>query len=90
MLLAIYINAGNTGSGNPRRGWIITNSDGEFIDFVDEGYEGNAALKAVYPTAVATSSIKVDPSVYRDAYRHSYGALDKQAKRENKLVRKRR
>ena len=73
MSLAIHIDAGHTKNGNPRRGWIIADDDGSFIDFVDEGYLGNAALRqsgyaSVTPT---TTSIEVPPSVYRDAYRQS-------------------
>jgi len=89
MSLAIYINAGHNRNGNPRRGWIIADDDGSFIDFVDEGYQGTEALRQsgygnVTPT---TTSIDVTPSVYRDAYRQTYGGVKKQAKKENRLLR---
>jgi hypothetical protein len=72
MALAIYINAGNSTSGNPKRGWIIANDDGIFINFVDEGYEGVGALKtAGYANIPRTSRIDVTPSTYKDAYRQS-------------------
>lgn len=88
-MLAIYINAGNTKNGNPRRGWIIANSDGEFIDFVDEGYEGTGALKtSAYSTAAPTPAIMVEASVYKEAYAQAYGGVEKAMKRENKLYRK--
>jgi hypothetical protein len=88
-MIAIYINAGNSSNGNPRRGWIITNSDGEFVDFIDEGYEGVGALKAsAYANAARTSVLMVEPSVYKDAYRQAYSGVDKQMKRENKLYKK--
>jgi hypothetical protein len=44
-MIAIYIDAGRDRNGNPKRGWIITNDDGEFTDFVNEGYLGHVALK---------------------------------------------
>ena len=73
-MIAIYINAGNSTNGNPRRGWIITNNDGEFIDFVDEDYAGTGALRtSAYPNAVSTPVIKVEPSVYKSAYTQTYG-----------------
>lgn len=73
MSLAIHIDAGHTKNGNPRRGWIIADDGGSFIDFVDEGYYGHKALERagyghVTPT---TTRIEVPPSVYRDAYRQS-------------------
>jgi hypothetical protein len=87
-MLAIYIDAGNNSNGNPRRGWIITNQDGEFTAFVDEGYEGKAALASSgYGNATSTPRLDVQPSVYRDAYRQSYGNIEKTIKRETKLLR---
>jgi hypothetical protein len=88
-MIAIYINAGNTKNGKPRRGWIITNSDGEFVDFVDEGFEGVGALKnSAYANAARTSVLLVEPSVYKDAYAQAYGGVERAMKRENKLYRK--
>jgi hypothetical protein len=72
MALAIYIDAGHSVSGNPKRGWIIADDDGAFINFVDEGYEGVSALaSAGYGNLPRTSRIDVKPSTYRDAYRQS-------------------
>jgi hypothetical protein len=87
MSLAIHIDAGRDKNGNPRRGWIIADDGGSFIDFVDEGYQGAGALRAsayslVTPTTV---TIEVPPSVYRDAYRQSHGPVEKQMKREQRL-----
>lgn len=86
-MLAIKINAGNDRNGNPRRGWIICNESGEFVDFVDEGYAGNGALRtSSYSSATPTTQeLEVAPSVYREAYNHAYGAVERQMKRENKL-----
>lgn len=39
-----YIKAPNTTSGNPQRGWIHTDENGNFIKFIDEGYEGRGAI----------------------------------------------
>ena len=74
MALAIYINAGNSTSGNPKRGWLIADDNGVFINFVDQGYEGVSALaSAGYANIPRTSRIDVAPSTYRDAYRQASG-----------------
>jgi hypothetical protein len=76
MPIAIHINAGRDRNGNPKRGWIIANSDGEFIDFVDEGFGGTGALRtSAFSQAKPTPTIDVVPSVYRDAMKQAYGAL---------------
>ena len=66
-MFAIYISAGHDRNGNPKRGWIIASSDGSFIDFVDEGFEGYAALKLKYPNITTTEGIEVVNSSYSDA-----------------------
>jgi hypothetical protein len=89
MSLAIYIDAGHDRNGNPKRGWIISDDEGSFIDFVDEGFQGNDALRVSgYGSVPRTSTaIEVKPSTYRDAYRQSHGGVSKQMTRENKLRR---
>jgi hypothetical protein len=68
-MLAIYIDAGHTGSGNPKRGWIITDDQGNFTDFVDEGYSGRSAMKEAGYDCPSTPCLKVAGSVYRDLQR---------------------
>lgn len=88
-MLAIYIDAGRDRNGNPKRGWIITNERGEFVDFVDEGFAGSGALRvSPYANVPSTQSIKVEGSVYKDAYTQAYGGVSRAAKRENKLYKK--
>ena len=70
MLTAVKVNAGNDTNGNPRRGWIVqTNRDGypTFVQFVDEGYEGSAALTGRgYPRALADApELEITPREYR-------------------------
>lgn len=73
-MIAIYIDAGHTGSGNPKRGWIIADDSGTFTDFVDEGYDGRAALRMRgYGGVPDTRRIEVKPSVYRDLLKQSRG-----------------
>ena len=68
--LAIYMNAGHTTNGNPRRGWLIVEPrSGEWIDFVDEGYAGNASLTNNYPHATATQRMDITPGQYREFLR---------------------
>jgi len=74
--LAIYIDAGRDKNGNPKRGWLIADEDGAFTDFVDEGFDGKAALaRASYGNVPSTQRIEVAKSVYKDAYHHAYGKL---------------
>ena len=81
-MLAIYIDAGHSTNGNPRRGWIITDDSGSFIDFVDEGYEGKAALsRAGYAEYPPTPRIEVAAKVYRE--------LKRDAERRVNIIRKR-
>lgn len=70
-MLAIKIDAGHSRNGNPQRGWIIADDDGDLINFVDKGYQGSAALKtssygSVTPTQEA---IEVTPGTYRKLLR---------------------
>lgn len=68
--LAIYMNAGHTTSGNPRRGWLILEPrTGNHIDFVDEGYAGERSLTRPYPNAVQTGRIDITPAQYREFLR---------------------
>ena len=87
-MIAIYIDAGHTTSGNPKRGWIITNPDGNFIDVVDEGYLGRAALTEAGYDCASTPRLEVANSVYqdlkRDANRHP-SSLPKTTKKHSRL-----
>jgi hypothetical protein len=80
MPIAIHINAGNDTNGNPRRGWIIVDSQGTAIDFIDEGYSGPGALKvsAYSGAALSDFTIDVSPSFYKSALHQSYGGLPTQ------------
>lgn len=67
LILAIYLNAGHTKNGNPRRGWLLVlPRTGEAIDFVDEGYSGHRALHKPYPNAVETGRMDITPAQYRE------------------------
>jgi hypothetical protein len=72
MALAIKIEAGNDRNGNPRRGWIIADDNGSFINFINEGYSGAEALSAAgYANLPRTEAIDVLPATYKSAYRQS-------------------
>ena len=82
MALAIKINAGNDRNGNPRRGWIIADDNGSFINFVDEGYSGVGALTvAGYANLPRTEAIDVTPSTYSSAYRQSQSSPGERRRR---------
>lgn len=68
--IAVKVNAGHDTNGNPRRGWIILDGKtGNMLDFVDEGYHGDSALKRAYPEAVRSVQLLVTPGEYRDLRR---------------------
>lgn len=56
---AVYYAARNDGDGNPQRGWLVTTPNG--VVFVDEGHQGDNALRSRYPDA------EVDPATHRIA-----------------------
>ena len=64
----VYIAAPNDSNGNPRRGWIVGYGETYPARFVDEGYEGRQALRAVGldPSAGDVPRIAVSASEYRD------------------------
>jgi hypothetical protein len=57
MPIAIHINAGNDRNGNPKRGWIIANSDGEFIDVQPAVYRD--AMRQAYGALPSIASQQV-------------------------------
>jgi hypothetical protein len=63
-LLAIYLAAPNDNNGNPRRGWLVVNGEGTTIEFVDEGYNGNAELRRLYPGLPDSGRIEVTAGFY--------------------------
>ncbi len=74
-LSSIKINAKNDANGNPRRGWIIleTNEDGytSIKSFCDEGYNGSAAVtqQGFARELADTPEILTTPGEYRDLVR---------------------
>lgn len=77
MLFAFYLKTINTGAGNPRRGWAIY-SPTALLDFVEEGYDGRAALQTAYPLHSAgnvyfgdAEPVNISPSEYRRLCRFS-------------------
>jgi hypothetical protein len=67
-MLAIHIDAGHSSNGNPRRGFIIADDNGNFVDFVDESFIGRSALaQAGYASIASTASrIEVPAKVYSE------------------------
>jgi hypothetical protein len=66
---AVYVGTKNDTNGNPRRGWAIYSAiTGVLHTFVDEGYNGRAALaEAGFANleANATGRIDITPGQYR-------------------------
>jgi len=43
--MLIRIRTKNDTNGNPRRGWLRTTSAGQVLGWIDEGYEGEGAIR---------------------------------------------
>lgn len=61
--MLIYIGTTNTTTGNPRRGWIRTTAAGQLLGWIEEGYEGHAAIRG-YDDG-ESMKITVSPSEYK-------------------------
>lgn len=68
---AARITADNDESGNPRRGWQIYSATGQYLGFVDEGYDGHQALKRV-GDVIELGSTPVDPQHYAECLDQVY------------------
>ena len=61
--MLIYIGTTNTASGNPRRGLLRTSASGHPLGWIEEGYEGHAAI-AGYDDGESVK-ITVSPAEYK-------------------------
>jgi hypothetical protein len=61
--MLIYIGTTNTTTGNPRRGWIRTTAAGQILGWIEEGYEGHAAIRG-YDDG-ETMKITVSPAEFK-------------------------
>jgi hypothetical protein len=61
--MLIRIKTKNDINGNPRRGWLRTTSAGQVLGWIEEGYEGGAAIRG-YDDGESVAII-VTPSEYK-------------------------
>ena len=70
--MLIRVKAENTSSGNPQRGWVHVDSTGNFIGFIDEGYNGDAAIKPLRDKGEAeTIPLTISNKQYKELYKRS-------------------
>jgi hypothetical protein len=63
MLIRVITN--NTTSGNPRRGWVHVDEHGNFVAFIDEGYEGSQPIQQLrWAGEVESISLNITPKEY--------------------------
>ena len=68
MKVAVKIRTDSDTNGGPRRGWLVyLLPDNEFVAWVEEGFEGEAALKKAYPEAVVLCCLRVPVAEYMAA-----------------------
>lgn len=61
--MLIRIKTKNDTNGNPRRGWLRTTGAGQVLGWIEEGYEGEGAIRG-YDDGESVAII-VTPSEYR-------------------------
>jgi len=63
--MLVRVAAKNDTNGNPRRGWIQFAEDGNFIQFIDEGYDGRGAIAQLVMDGEAdTIALNIEPKEY--------------------------
>ena len=71
MYYAVHLDSGQDTNGNPKRCFVIYNAAGDYVDAVDEGYEGTRALRRARVPENSTVKIlgrfKVTRSEYNEA-----------------------
>lgn len=70
--MLIYIGTTNDTNGNPRRGWVRLDSDGQALEWIEESYEGRGAI-AGYNEGV-TMKITVQPAEFKRLKGYAKGA----------------
>ena len=70
--MLIYIATENDRNGNPRRGWIRTTSDGQAVEWIEEGYEGRGAIRGIQEGE--TMKIHLTPAEYKRLKFNAQGA----------------
>jgi len=65
--MLIKVNAENTLSGNPQRGWVLVDKSGTFVKFYDEGYDdgGQEKRNLVWEGEKETMSFNVTVKEYK-------------------------
>jgi hypothetical protein len=64
--MLVRVVAENDTNGNPRRGWIQLAADGNFIKFIDEGYEGHGAIRDLLESGeVESITVNIAPKEYK-------------------------
>lgn len=72
--IAIRVDAGNDTNGNPRRLFLVYDTQANLVDIIKEGYNGSRQLEELYPSlrGKVTGLIEVSPSFYNDLIRGEY------------------
>jgi hypothetical protein len=50
LLVALHLAAPNDTSGNPRRGWVLVETTGTVVGWIEEAYQGERALTSAVQT----------------------------------------
>ena len=69
MNYVIHLDAGREINGNPKRGFMVFDKAGKFIETIDEGYQGRGVLSKKYPDALVLSTVPTNKSFLKGALR---------------------
>jgi hypothetical protein len=64
--IALHFNAGNNTNGNPRRVFVVVNTQGEVVGAYDEGYRGEASVTQHFPGIAVVGRFNITPAQYRE------------------------
>ena len=65
--MLIRVVAQNTTTGNPRRGWVYVDNNGDYVSFIDEVYYGSQPIEQfVKAGEKETITLNITPKQYND------------------------
>jgi len=68
--IALHFNAGNDSNGNPRRVFVVVNTNGNVEGAFNEGYIGSSAVTKHFPGIAIVGRFDITPAQYREIRKH--------------------
>ena len=61
----LHLRANNDVNSNPRRCYVVFSASGNFVETIDEGYQGDYLLKQRYRELIQLTTVEVPAKEYR-------------------------